>query len=99
MNTVTVTRREETPACFGKDWDSAAPECAGGPDPSFTHPKTGLHMREQCNFYSSCGVRVGASRVIPADRLVRQPLITPPPQPQAPQGPPSFRDYLVAEQA
>jgi hypothetical protein len=79
---VSVTRPEEVPSCFGREWNKNEPECAGGPDQGFTHPKSGLHVREPCNFFQSCGVRTQALRqaqsaVVPPQQLLRPPQQTP----------------------
>src|SRR5580693_7389375 len=84
-----VSRREETPGCFAKDWDKNAPECAGGKDPTYTHPVSGLSVRDQCTFFGPCGARTQANKmaaVIPPSQLVRPGVVTPPPV--------SFGDYL-----
>ena len=91
MNTTVFN---ETPSCFGKNWDKNEAECAGGPDAGFVHPKTGLHMREQCNFFQSCGTRTQATRnaqIIPPDTLIRPQL--PPAPPQAG----NFTDFVRAQ--
>lgn len=99
---VNVTKREELPTCFGREWDKNVSECAGGPDPAFTNPKTGLHVREQCNFFQACGARTQAQRaaaqqqqrLIPTSSLFSH---TQPPTPTAP--PTTFSDYLRQQQA
>lgn len=99
MNVPSLTARTDTPSCYGKDWDKNVPECAGGPDPNYTHPQTQQHIREQCNFFQSCGVRVQAARsaqVIPPQNLVRPPIVPPPPAPAPGQ---TFRDYVQATSA
>lgn len=98
MNVSVSTTRSEVPECFGKEWDKNAAECAGGPDQNFTHPKSGLHVREQCSFFQSCGSRTQAKSltqgVIPPQQLVRPPQ---PPQPQA--QPQTFADFMRAKNA
>lgn len=91
----------QLPACFGKDWDKNAPECSGGPDPSYVHPQTGQHVREKCDFFSMCGARTQASRVaysqavIPPQNLIRPPVVTPPPV-TVPQ---NFGQFMTQQQA
>lgn len=86
-----VTAGPQTPGCFGQDWDSKEPECAGGPHPTRRNPRDGSHTLDRCNFFASCGARTAATRnangtLIPAQNLVRPPVVTPPPAPQpAPQ--------------
>jgi len=96
MNVSVSTTRSEVPECFGKEWDKNAAECAGGPDQNFTHPKSGLHVREQCSFFQSCGSRTQAKSmaqgVIPPQQLVRPP--------QAPQAQPqTFADFMRLKNA
>jgi hypothetical protein len=105
MNNPVMQPLNDVPTCFAKDWDKNAPECAGGPDPSFVHPVTQLHIREQCSFFNQCGARTQAARqaqVIRPETLVRpSPGWQPPPSPQtAPVGPPqTFADYLRQQHA
>jgi len=92
---VVSTKREEVPHCFAKDWDKNSPECAGGKDPTYTHPLTGMSVRDQCTFFGPCGARTQAAKmanVIPPSQLVRPGVVTPAPGP-AP-SPSSFGDYL-----
>lgn len=88
---VSSTTRTDIPHCFGNPvfWDRNAPECAGGPDASYIDPETQKNVRRQCNFFSSCGARVSmkVGGVIPPERLVRPPVVTPPP------AQPSYRPY------
>ena len=94
----TTTRKDDLPSCFGKDWDRNVPECAGGPENGYIHPKNGSHVREQCNFFTSCGARTQARNMslIPTSSLLRPPVVTPPPQQTAPQ---NFSDYIRQQQA
>lgn len=66
---------ESEPQCFGKHWDENAVECAGGRDPTYTDAQTGMHIRDRCGFFHSCGVRVQAQkqeqRLLPAAQLIR----------------------------
>lgn len=109
MNVVTTTQ-PRLPSCFGVDWDKNEPECAGGPHPTRSNPKTGSHVLERCDFYAACGQKVAAAKnangtLIPAQQLVRPPVVTPPPaiplqQPQQPQQQPStFQQWLAAQSA
>lgn len=72
----------EAPECFGEQWDQNAPECAGGRDPNW-RSADGSHIRDRCNFYTSCGSRFQAKkedehrRLIPASSLFA-PRIEPP---------------------
>ncbi len=95
---VTTKRVDDVPPCYGRDWSKDDAECAGGLDPSYTHPKTGSHSRDRCDFYVSCGARTTANRqqppqpnLIPPQSLFRPPLVTPPAnnQPQPTQPPPN----------
>jgi hypothetical protein len=95
MNMQAVT--ESVPNCFGKEWDKNEPECAGGHDANFTHPVTHQHVREQCRFFQTCGVRTQAQRAafhVPVGNVVRQnPAV-------AVAGPPqTFADFLKQQQA
>lgn len=51
-------QQHQKPPCFGDAWDPNEPECTGGRDPSYIHPKNGTNYREQCSFYHSCGRQV-----------------------------------------
>jgi hypothetical protein len=95
MNVQTVS--ESIPSCYGKEWDKNEPECAGGHDANFTHPVTGQHVREQCRFFQSCGVRTQAQRTanfVPVGNVVRPNPAT------GVVGPPqTFGDFLKQQQA
>lgn len=106
MNAVTTA----TPSCFGTDWDKNEPECAGGPHPTRTNPKTGGHVLERCDFYISCGARTAATKnaagvLIPAQQLIR-PTVTVPAAPPAPAPPPqrpatapqTFQQWMAGQQ-
>lgn len=93
-------RMTEPPICFGKEWEAAAPECNGGPDPKWTNPKTGSHVREKCQYFYECGARKGASpakeTIIPAAQLIRPiPLPAPvaPPRPEV-----DLKEFLQRQQ-
>jgi hypothetical protein len=66
MNTTSLpvlqTRSDAPPQCFGKEYDSKAADCAGGPDPAYADPITGSHVRSQCDFFRACGARTQANR-------------------------------------
>ena len=99
MNKTVVTSQQGVPNCFAKMWDQNDPECAGGADADFTHPRTGLHVREQCTFFQACGTRTQALRTqnfVPLSQVVR-----PSPNPAvAVAGPPqTFADFLKQQQA
>lgn len=110
MNVVT-SAAPRLPSCFGVDWDKNEPECAGGPHPTRRNPKTGTHVLERCDFYTSCGAKVAAAKnangtLIPAQQLVRPPVVTPPPVqppqqpvPQSPASPQSFQQWIAAQAA
>lgn len=91
-------QREQPPNCFAQQWDKNEAACAGGADPDFLHPTTGLHVRDQCNFFQACGTRTTAMRnaqnFIPVQQLVRPPLVTPPPQALVHTSPSNFGQYL-----
>jgi len=53
---------DNKPSCFGKLWDKECAECAGGLDPAYSHPRTGSHIRQVCDYYSSCGARAQLSK-------------------------------------
>jgi hypothetical protein len=77
------------PSCFGTAaWSPSAVECTGGPDPNYTNPRTGSHIRGRCSFYSNCGAKVQATKLIPPAQLIHHPTFsTVPrfsPQPQQP---------------
>lgn len=55
--------KEEMPSCFGKYWDRNAPECCGGPDPSYKNEETGSNVRTACTVFQLCGTRTSAMRV------------------------------------
>jgi len=66
------------PSCFGKEWDNRAPECTGGPDPSFKDEE-GKHVRIRCGWFTTCGsVTQSARQLIAPQTLIR---------PQAPAAP------------
>jgi len=95
--------KEDVPVCYGEKWEATAPECAGGPDATYTHPKDGTHVREMCDFFHSCGAKVQAGRlgaqIIPAAQLTSR-TIQPIPLPAAPPAqPPSFREYMAQQQS
>ena len=100
---MSTTPRQELPACFGKDWEATSAECVGGLDPAYTHPKTGLHLREQCNFYQACGTRLQAVRnaqVIPVSNLLQQQSQAAAQQAAvAAHAPKNFGDYLRSQHA
>lgn len=75
------------PSCYGTQWSATAVECTGGPDPAYTHPQTGAHVRERCGYYQVCGATTASARIqhnvpqpalIPTTALAR-PLPQPPP--------------------
>lgn len=89
------------PSCFGSHlWSASSSECAGGPDPGYTHPHNGSHTREKCNWFQACGVANQRNRerrqqmptpqpqVIPSHNLIRNNNtnngVQPPPRPVAP---------------
>lgn len=89
-------KEEEPPTCFAKQWDPNHPECTGGLDPQYTHPRTGTHVRETCEFFERCGAETKISRqnrlssgLVPASALVRQ---------QQPAAPQTFRAYMQTQQ-
>lgn len=59
------------PTCYGKLWEKDHPMCSGGLDPSYTHPRTGKHLRDPCDYYTTCSVATQAGRVVPLQNLVR----------------------------
>ncbi len=59
---VLQSRQDPPPDCFARFWDPKSPECAGGADPLFTHPRTGTHVRERCHFFQACGAKLHASQ-------------------------------------
>lgn len=76
------------PSCYGTQWSATAVECTGGPDPAYTHPQTGAHVRERCGFYQMCGAATSSARLQynqPQPALVPTAALTRPlPQPPAP---------------
>lgn len=63
----------DLPSCFGKQWESNDPQCAGGRDPAYTDPVTGSHIRERCAYYSACGTRVQVARSTSSTSSTPQP--------------------------
>lgn len=73
---VLQNRANPPPECFGSHWwDPKSAECIGGPDPAYSNPKTGSHVRERCTFFSACGAKVQASRA--GAQLQQQPTQQP----------------------
>lgn len=74
------------PICFGKRWEAHHPECAGGLDPTYTHPVKNTHVRDRCKWYTSCASRTAAnnlgSKLVPPQQLVRHPTPQMPTMPQ-----------------
>jgi len=74
------------PVCFGQRWEAHHPECAGGLDPAYSHPRTKSHKRDKCQWYSSCASRTASAnlgtKLISPQQLVRHQ------QPQHSQMPP-----------
>lgn len=70
------------PTCYGTQWSATASECVGGPDPAYTHPQTGAHVRERCGWYQSCAATSANARtaLIQPSSLIRS-LPQPPPPP------------------
>lgn len=104
MNVVTSTP-PKPPSCFGTDWDSKEPECAGGPHPTRRNPRTGSHVLDACDWYLSCGARTNASKnasgtLIPVQNLFRTPNAptntTPPVTPAMPQ-PTTFGQWIQGQ--
>lgn len=73
------------PPCFGKEWEANAPECRGGIDPTYVHPRNGGNKRDQCQWYNACAQTTTNARApqargpvnsppIPASNLLRPPL-------------------------
>lgn len=81
------------PDCYGSLWSPIEKECTGGPDPAYTHPGTGTHVRERCKFFQQCSSATSANRtqVVPASQLTQhlhpvqiqsRPGFLPPPTPR-----------------
>jgi hypothetical protein len=109
-----VTARTEVPSCYGKPgyWDKNAPECAGGPDTNFVNPRTGKNVRDQCSHFNPCGTRAAMHGIIPAQQLLRPPVVPPPPVPSyqpyqpvppappaPPVPPPHYATYMARAEA
>jgi len=60
------------PTCYGKLWEKDHPMCSGGLDPSYTHPQTGRHVRDACDYYTTCSVATQAGKIVPVQNLLRQ---------------------------
>jgi len=80
---------DETPPCFGKEWDGNNSECRGGYEHGYINPINGSNSRDQCIFFRSCGAhtqaaRVGQARLVPTQNLVRLPPAAPSAPVQAP---------------
>ena len=89
-----MLNKDEPPSCFGSLWDPKESECSGGTDPAYTHPKTGLHYRDPCDYYESCGSRAQAAkagRLIPAQNLTSRSHPMHPQPPVTPQYPQSYQ--------
>ena len=99
MNTVSVTPMtyvtRSVPECFGKEWNSTAPECAGGADSSFKDD-AGKHVRPRCGYFGVCSTATATAKqgLISPQTLIRpQPSLHMPtaplpmftPQPMQPQ--------------
>jgi hypothetical protein len=82
------------PHCYGDPtcWDRNHPECAGGADANYIHPRTGKNVRDRCDYFLQCGARVDIIKngLIPVSQLTRPPMVTPPPA-QARQ---PFEEYI-----
>lgn len=95
MQFQTTPLTSQPPPCFGLQWSPTDAECSGGLDPQYTHPRTGSHVRERCMYYSTCGSKTQATKLLPPAQLMR-------PQPQfGPMGfpPPSPSQQLQISQA
>lgn len=67
---------DELPKCFGKKFESTAPECVGGNDPAYDDEEGG-HNRPRCDMLSSCAARTqalasrGSEQIVPVQNAVR----------------------------
>lgn len=74
---MSVSQNTDRPPCFGTQWDPKAPECRGGPDPSYVNPQTGGNVRRQCDFFTSCGTKTQADRMASVRTQQQQQVIPP----------------------
>lgn len=96
-----TAQKEEMPTCFSKEWDPTEVMCTGGPDPKYTNPKTGQHVRPRCDLFHQCGLYTQAGRVASQQLIPTANLTRPVPQPMAPPPPAesTFQAYMQKQYA